>query len=445
MKTKLDKTKLFIKPEYWMEIISWIVMILVLIFIRFMPNSSLDNTMVYMFIGGIISFIIIYYFVIHRYFSRTQRLWIKDISDIIVISVLIIIAGNYGTYLFALYFIPIAAATLVLGTINSLLIALIACIFVIFDIFMGSQGYFPTQTDFTLAAVQIAFIVFITIFCWFLAIEVREEKRARAKAESLAMAKEISEKREREFMTMTSHQLMTPLSIIRGFASILRSDQKKRSSSKQHEFIEEIYSNSKKMVALVNELMTASKIRADQEQFKIELLPLEPIINNVVAELESVAESKKTTIKFNKPKEKIPDVLIDPDKLEQAITNLVDNAIKYSDKGEIYITCSIGHITKEQRNRETEERRDAETEKLKNKEKEVVVSVADTGAGISKEDQAKVFTPFFRSKKTFGEQGTGLGLYITKMIIEKHGGRIWFTSESGKGSVFSFSLPIKKS
>jgi signal transduction histidine kinase len=429
----LDKDKFSMTPEYWMELTTWVVMILVIIFIRFLPNSILDSLEVYMLIGGIISFALIYYLVIYRYFVRTQRLWIKDISDIIIISILIILARDYGTYIFALYFLPIAAATLVLGTINSLLIALIACLFVILEVFMGAEGLFPRQSQFTVGAFQIAFIILITVFCQFLALQIRQEKRARMEAEALAKAREISEKRERDFMTMTSHQLMTPLSIIRGFSSILDIDKKNHFTTAERDYVREIHNNSKKMVSLVKELMTVSKINSDGDQFKMQMVSLEPIIKNVVDNLQPIAKRKKITIEFEKPKEKMPKTYIDSEKIEQVICNIITNAIKYSEKGTI-------HVTSEIRMGETLNKSKIKNSNVKNGG--IEVSVSDTGVGIAKEEQEKVFTPFFRSKKTFGEEGTGLGLYIAKMIVEHHGGKIWFTSEPGEGSVFFFSLPI---
>jgi signal transduction histidine kinase len=418
MKPKSLKEKIFTKPEVWIEIITWTVMILVVVFIRLLPNSMVGNEEVYLLIGGIIGFALIYYLIIYRYFNRTQRLWIKDISDIIIISVLIILAKDYGTYFFALYFLPIAAATLVLGTINSLLIAVVACLFVVLDIFLNAQGYYPGQSQLTAGIFQIAFILLITIFCRFLALQVREEKRAREKAEALVKAKELSEKREREFMTMTSHQLMTPLSIIRGFSSILASD--KKVTGKEKDYACEINTNTEKMVNLIKKLMNISKMRSDKdhENFDIKKTSLEPVIENVIACLKSTAEKKGITIKYEKSTEKLPEVYIDTAKIEDVLTNIIDNAIKYSKYGFIEITTRLLN-------------------------KKIVVNIKDTGLGISKEDQTKIFTPFFRSKKTFGEEGTGLGLYISKIIVERHGGEMWLNSKLGKGSVLSFSLPIK--
>jgi len=417
MKQNDSLTRLSIKAEYWTEIITWAVMILVLIFIKLLPNSILDSSEVYLLIGGIVGFILIYYLIIYRYFTRTERLWIKDISDIIIISVLIILARDYGIYFFALYFLPVAAATLVLGSINSLLIALIASLFVILDIFLGSQGILPSSAQFSMSIMQISFIILISIFCRFLALQIREEKHARIEAETYAKAMGKTEKREREFMIMTSHQLMTPLSIIRGFSSLLYTDEKKHLDKKQFEYSKEIYLNTKRMVGLVNELMSISKMRSQSDKFKLERSPIGTIIDNVMQELLPYAKKKKIILKYDKPAEKIPDLKINSVRLEQAIYNLVDNAIKYTPHGSVIVS-------------------------VKKYADNIIVSVEDSGKGIAPEDNDKIFTPFFRGKNVFQEEGTGLGVYIAKMIIEKHGGRIWFESVLEKGTTFKFSLPV---
>jgi len=276
-----------------------------------------------------------------------------------------------------------------------------------------------TGSEYTFGVIQIVFIVFITIFCRFLALQIREEKRGRAEAEALAKAHEATEKREREFMTMTSHQLMTPLSIIRGFSSLLYKDEKKKLTAKQQDYSKEIYFNSIRIIDLVSELMSVTKIRSVESGLKLELLPLEDVIENVIKELKPSFDEKKISLIYHKPKEKIPQLKINSKSLEQALYNMVENAFKYTDKGQIEIAIKI-------------------------LSSEVIVSVSDTGRGIAEEEKEQVFNPFFRGATGFEKHGTGLGLYIVKLIIEKHSGKTWFKSEINKGSTFSFSLPIIK-
>lgn len=407
--------------ERWAELITWSVMILVLIFLRLLPQQIVANDTTYYLIGSIVGFALLYYLVIYRVFSRTKRLWIKDISDVIIISILIIVAKDYGIYFYSLYFLPIAAAALVLGTIDSLLIAALACIFIVFEIFLNAEQILPESPQLFLGIWQIGFIVLMTLFCRFLALQVRQERQAREEAVARTKALEEIEKREREFMTLTSHQLFTPLSIIRGFASLLHHDEKKRLTPKQQDYSQEIYSNTRRMIDLVSELLSISRIRSEQVKLKLSPTHIETLINHVIEQLKPNATKKKLSLEFKKPAKPLPAIKIDPLRLEQAIYNLVDNAIKFTDQGEVTISAKATAI-------------------------ELIVKVTDSGRGIAPEDQVKLFEPFFRGKNILEleKEGTGLGLYIAKTIVEKHQGKIWTESEVGKGSTFNFSLPIER-
>lgn len=413
----------FQKPgwfEHWAEIITWIVMILVLIFIRILPQEIIANSVVYYLIGGIVAFALIYYTLIYRYFTKTQRFWIKDFSDVIIISVLIILAKDYGTYFYSLYFLPIAAAALVLGTIDSLLIATVASLFIVFEIFLDAQGILPSKPQLYLGFFQIGFIVLMTLFCRFLALQVRQERKSREEALAKAKALEVIEKREREFMTLTSHQLYTPLSMIRGFSSMLYNDEKKKLNKKQLDYAGEIYENSKRMVGLISELLSISHIRADHVKFKFENIDPEKLISYVVEQLKPKAEEKKISLKFVESDKKLVGIKADSLRLEQAIFNLVDNAIKFTDDGSVNVKAREGV-------------------------NELIISVSDTGRGISDQDKEKLFQPFTHGKNILelDKEGNGLGLYIAKTIVEKHGGKVWFHSHPGTGSTFFISLPIK--
>jgi signal transduction histidine kinase len=133
-------------------------------------------------------------------------------------------------------------------------------------------------------------------------------------------------------------------------------------------------------------------------------------------------ERKKIKFEFKKPEKKLPEVKIDVEKIKLAIQNFLENAIRYTKPGgEVIIS-------------------------LKYLEGKIEFSIKDTGVGISKDQQARVFTKFFRGANVIRmeTEGSGLGLFIAKNIIEAHGGRIWFESEEGKGATFYFTLPVKK-
>jgi len=135
--------------------------------------------------------------------------------------------------------------------------------------------------------------------------------------------------------------------------------------------------------------------------------------------------------------------MADPNRVAQVVTNLVSNAIKYTpEQGKVFL--SLKKYTGPALKKIDKSLSTADITHTENKKGYLVLAVKDTGIGISEEDQKKLFTRFFRSKKVLKTEaeGTGLGLYITKSIINLHGGDIWFTSQLGKGSVFYFSLPL---
>ncbi len=175
------------------------------------------------------------------------------------------------------------------------------------------------------------------------------------------------------------------------------------------------------MIGLVEDLLDMSHIESGKIRLRVTPLALEPIINEVVTELAAKGFERQIMLKVNR-KHKLPLVLADETRLRQILTNLVDNAIKYSlPKSEVIID-------------------------FKAQDNELVTSVKDQGVGITAAHIERLFQRFGRIYNPMSMQsgGTGLGLYIVKNLVESHGGRIWVTSREGKGSRFSFSLPMAK-
>lgn len=411
----------------WIEASTWIVMILIIFGVRFLPQKLVANDEAYLFIGVIVSLALFYYLIVYKYFNKTNRMYIKDIADIVLIGVLIHLLKDYGQFFFALYFLPIAAAALTMEFMSALIIAVFASVFVVFEIFLNSYSLLPEGSSGYFQGVwQIGLILLITIFCRFLAVQLREEKRA--KEEALARQKLLEEEalREKDFMSLTSHQLYTPLSIIRGFAGMLNDQTFGKLNPKQQDAAAEIYQNTKRIIALVSELLSISKV--ETSKIKLHYVATDPsiLIRDIIANFKQLGENKKVPITDN-----IPDnpalIEIDGDKIRQVIYNLIDNALKYTTSGEVKVS-------------------------FVQDPKQTTFSVKDSGIGIATEDHEKIFEPFFRSKNILelDNKGTGLGLYIAKLIIKKHGGRIWFTSKESKGlpagrhgTTFSFSVPNK--
>lgn len=224
-----------------------------------------------------------------------------------------------------------------------------------------------------------------------------------------------------DFISIVSHELRTPLTAIKGFLSMLIGKDFGTLNDKQFHFLERVYQTNQRMIDLVEDLLDASNIENGKIKLKVAPLALEPIISDVVTELASKGFERQIMLKVDR-KHRLPLVLADERRLRQILVNLLDNAIKYSlPKSEVVI-------------------------EFKAQGGELVISVKDQGVGITAAHLERLFQKFGRIYNPMSIQagGTGLGLYIVKNLVESHGGKIWVTSREGKGSKFSFTLPIAK-
>lgn len=245
----------------------------------------------------------------------------------------------------------------------------------------------------------------------------------RAEKEKL---KELSDLKS-EFISHVSHELRTPLTSIQWSIENLLDGIPEKPSPKITEYLEGIHDSSQHLGRMIENLLDVSRI----ERARIEIFPerinIPDEVNKVVEILKPLAEKKK--IEFKTTQSEILWVKADRDRLRDILTNILDNAIKYSNEGdqvEIKIEKKI------------------DTKKLKeDKKKMVSISIVDHGPGIPKEKQRAIFERFerIRTDKAVREKGLGLGLHIVKKLVELQGGRIWVESEVGKGSVFIFTLP----
>ena len=230
------------------------------------------------------------------------------------------------------------------------------------------------------------------------------------------------ERMKTEFVSLSAHQLRTPLSAIKWTLRMLLDGDLGVITDEQRDFIEKTYKSNERMISLINDLLDVTRIDEGRYLYKPILTDLEPICQFVINSCQEEAERKKLKLKFKKPEEKLPKAIVDVEKIKLVIQNLLENAIRYTKSGG-EILVSLRHL-----------------------KKEIEFSVRDTGIGIPKNQQARVFTKFFRAANVIRmeTEGSGLGLFITKNIIEAHGGKIWFESEEGKGTTFYFTLPVKE-
>lgn len=222
-----------------------------------------------------------------------------------------------------------------------------------------------------------------------------------------------------EFVSMVSHELRTPLTSIKGYVDLIVDGEAGEINDIQREFLQIVQENSDRLVELINDLLDISRMESGRVHLKLEPLELPEVVQGVLDTFRTYADQSNVELKTDVPDD-LPRVAGDRDRVGQVIMNLVSNAIKYSPGG--------GSAT-------MRVHRDGDL---------VIISVSDSGIGISEEDQAQLFTKFFRVDSTLTREigGTGLGLSICKTVVELMGGTIWVESTAGEGSTFSFSVPV---
>jgi len=223
-----------------------------------------------------------------------------------------------------------------------------------------------------------------------------------------------------EFISIVSHQLRSPLSNLKWTIDLLLSEKVELEEKKELEYLKILEENAQRMGDLISDLLIVSRIEQGRFVPRKESIFLKGLIDKVIEEANIFSKAVNAEISF-KSEDGLPKIFFDPSQIKMVITNLLDNAIRYiKDKGKIEI-------------------------KLAKKGKNLYFEIKDNGVGIPPNDQKYIFQKFFRSQNVLKKQtnGSGLGLYIAKSIIEKAGGRIGFKSQEGIGSTFWFTLPIK--
>jgi signal transduction histidine kinase len=230
---------------------------------------------------------------------------------------------------------------------------------------------------------------------------------------------EIASQHKSQFVANMSHELRTPLAAILGYAELIQEGFYGPQPEKSMDALTRIRSNGKHLLGLINTVLDIAKIESGQFSLNLAEYALSSVVETVRVATESLAETKKIALMTHVPKS-LPVGFGDEQRLTQVLLNLVGNAIKFTDTGEVRITAKAenGHFA---------------------------VSVADTGPGIPADQLTRVFDQFHQvdNSNTKKKGGTGLGLAIAKQIVEMHGGRVWVESEPGKGATFLMQLPVR--
>lgn len=246
------------------------------------------------------------------------------------------------------------------------------------------------------------------------------------------------ERLKSEFISIVSHELRTPLTAIKNSLDIILSGKTGTLTEAMDKFINMAKRNVVRLSGIINDLLDLSKIEAGKMDFKFETTQIEPVIEFVRTNLDQLAKEKGLELK-TKTDENLTEIYADSHRLEQVLTNLVSNAIKFTNEnGKIEITSKRVNSD----NLEYNEVFESELNKLKGDY--LMISVKDNGIGIAKEDLAHVFDKFAQIENSLSRKvgGSGLGLPIARQLLEAHNGAIWCESEAGKGSQFNFVIPV---
>lgn len=235
------------------------------------------------------------------------------------------------------------------------------------------------------------------------------------------------EQAKSKFVAVTTHQLRTPLSAIKWTFHMFLGNNLGGVTDEQRNFLQKGYESTERMIAIVNDLLNIDYIEADKAEYNFVKVNLDKLISSVMFEFTNQCESKNIKIDYLKLDRTPPEVTADPVKISMVVENLIDNAIKYTPPG--------GRVTIALKD-----------DRLNSARSSLEVMVADTGIGIPGSERDRLFHRFFRASNAIKihTDGTGLGLFISRDIIEKHGGEIWFETREGEGTAFYFTLPITR-
>jgi signal transduction histidine kinase len=227
------------------------------------------------------------------------------------------------------------------------------------------------------------------------------------------------DKAKDEFISMASHQLRTPLTAIKGYLSMLLEGDAGEIKVSQYDFVNEAFQGANRMVGLINDLLNVSRMETGRFFLEPVEVDLDKVVQEEVKQLYNHAKEKHLYIRYEK-KGEVPKVMADETKIRQVIMNFIDNAVYYTNTGGVTV-----HLRKDKQ--------------------DVVFEVHDTGIGVPKSAQKSLFSKFYRADNArhVRPDGTGLGIYLAKRVMDDHNGEIIFKSTEGKGSVFGFRLAIK--
>jgi len=239
------------------------------------------------------------------------------------------------------------------------------------------------------------------------------------KLQALNLQIEAASTAKSQFLANMSHEFRTPLNAIIGFTEVLQDQIPGPLNAEQIEYLGDVHNAGQLLLRLINDVLDLAKVEAGRLELFYETFPIAQTVRDAVTALRGAAEKKGITIQLNLP----PDlglITADQIRLKQILFNLLSNAVKFTDHGGVHVTAAI-------------------------EDGQLHLAIADTGIGIRAEDMQRIFVEFSQVDASHARrhEGTGLGLALSKRLVETHGGRIWLESQFGTGSVFHVLLPLQ--
>lgn len=394
--------------KHTVTIIQWLIVIVTSYLMLFSEGQVSEDPIVYGLVVVLLASALVLYrlpteLFDHRYFDTALL-----IADTILISAAIYMNRTIPWDLFLIYFFILLLAAIGTNLLRIVIGSVVVSLLYLAVLVQKGAGIPQISTD---LVIRIPFLFGVSVLYGYLSENAnRERKRA-----------ELAEERERTKMDLVSslaHDIKNPLGIIMGYAEMLIEFLEERKGEKEHiELLERIQTSGQRIVNLVTGFLDASKAEVGKLEIAHRPVSFNTLLKEVILQQDAELQRKQLTLDLNLD-DQLPEVMGDAAQLDRVFWNLIGNAIKFTPSGgKISVSCKRedGHVS---------------------------VAVKDTGIGISQEELPLIFTQFKRLKGAAKIEGTGLGLFIVKTIIEAHKGSVHVESVDGQGSTFTVRIPI---
>lgn len=397
------------------EVFGWvfITFIALLTLTSVIPTSN--SGLIYFLLLAASGFFVLWYHFLPRVDHHIKVL-IENLVFTLLVAVLVSFTGGLHSYFNFFYYLIILGAVSRATPKNTIIIALGVSLAIISTglNFYGTLEFYSSLREVGLLLVN---QLLVTIFAVYLTREIQESsKKYYQEVTEVEKIKEQDRLKD-EFVFIASHELRAPITTMKGYLELILKDTSNKMNAEMIRNLKVVFEDANHLNQLVEDLLNVARIEAGKFKFEPEVFSIGELGKKTVEGLSAKAQAKKINISFEDGENL--KVNSDQGKVQEILMNLVDNSVKY--------TPEFGKVVV----------------KVAQDGKNAVVSVADNGLGIPESFKEHIFEKFSRVERAqVGMQGTGLGLFIVKQLIDRMGGKIWFTSEEGKGSTFSFSFPL---